>query len=30
MIPAVNSNIDTTRALIDAEVARAFEAIFHG
>lgn len=30
MIPAVNSNVDTTRALIDAEVARAFEAIFRG
>lgn len=30
MIPAVNDNIETTRALIDTEVARAFEAIFHG
>lgn len=30
MIPAVNSNVETTSALIDAEVSRAFEAIFHG
>lgn len=30
MIPAVNANVETTRALLDAEVSRAFEAIFHG